>query len=125
MALGAQIINALVLQGGWDANSNAPDITGATQTGYTWIVTAAGSTDLGGLTKWQVGDMAVKIEGGWTRIAASVDTVYILQGDWDADTNTPDITGTTTVGFTWRVSVAGNTNLGGITTWALNDCLYR
>lgn len=43
------------------------------------------------------------------------------QGDWNADTNTPDITGTTDVGNFWVVSVAGNTNLNGITSWDVGD----
>ena len=49
----------------------------------------------------------------------------VLQGDWDADTNTPDITGTTVTGHTWRVSVAGNTNLGGITDWDVGDLAMK
>lgn len=48
-----------------------------------------------------------------------------IQGDWNADTNSPDITGTTTTGFTWRVSVAGTTNLGGITVWNPNDLAVK
>jgi hypothetical protein len=49
----------------------------------------------------------------------------ILQGDWNAATNTPNITGTTQTGFAWRVSVAGNTNLGGITDWLVNDLAVK
>ena len=45
----------------------------------------------------------------------------IPQGNWDALTNTPDITSTTTNGFFWIVSVDGATNLGGITDWKVND----
>lgn len=48
-----------------------------------------------------------------------------LQGDWDASTNTPDITGTTQVGHAWIVSVAGNTDLGGITDWKVNDLAIK
>jgi hypothetical protein len=48
-----------------------------------------------------------------------------IQGDWNANTNTPNISGTTTTGFTWRVSVAGSTNLGGITTWNVNDLAVK
>lgn len=48
-----------------------------------------------------------------------------LQGDWNALTNTPDITDTTTTGFAWRVSVAGTTNLGGITSWAYGDLAVK
>jgi hypothetical protein len=44
------------------------------------------------------------------------------QGSWDASTNTPDIGALTPgIGDFWIVSVAGSTNLGGITTWGLND----
>jgi hypothetical protein len=49
----------------------------------------------------------------------------ILQGDWNAATNTPNITATTQTGFAWRVSVAGNTNLGGITDWLVNDLAVK
>jgi len=49
----------------------------------------------------------------------------ILQGDWNAATNVPDITATTQTGFAWRVSVAGNTNLGGITDWLVNDLAVK
>jgi hypothetical protein len=49
----------------------------------------------------------------------------ILQGDWNAATNVPNITGTTQTGFAWRVSVAGNTNLGGITDWLVNDLAVK
>ncbi len=54
-------------------------------------------------------------------VSGIVQGSIILQGDWDADTNTPDITSESTTGFAWRVSVAGATNLGGITTWGVND----
>jgi hypothetical protein len=48
-----------------------------------------------------------------------------IQGDWNASTNTPNISTTTTTGFTWRVSVAGTTNLGGITVWNVNDLAVK
>lgn len=59
---------AIVLQGDWDADTNTPDITGATQTGYAWRVSVAGSTDLGGITDWKVNDWAVKVDTGWIKI---------------------------------------------------------
>ncbi len=43
------------------------------------------------------------------------------QGNWNASTNTPDITATTETGHFWIVSVAGTTSLGGITDWGVND----
>lgn len=45
----------------------------------------------------------------------------IPQGNWDASTNTPDITGTTATGYYWIVSVDGSTSLDGITDWKVND----
>lgn len=55
----------------------------------------------------------------------AVSGAIILQGDWDANTNTPDITTTTTTGHAWRVSVAGSTDLGGIADWGLNDLAVK
>lgn len=60
-----------------------------------------------------------------TYVDSTITGSIILQGDWNASTNTPDITGTTTNGYAWRVSVAGSTNLGGITTWAVNDLAVK
>lgn len=48
-----------------------------------------------------------------------------IQGDWNASTNTPNISTTTTTGFTWRVSVSGSTNIGGITSWNVNDLAVK
>ena len=59
----------------------------------------------------------------WKKI--SITGVITLQGDWNANTNTPDITTTTTTGYAWRVSVAGSTNLGGITTWHVGDLAVK
>lgn len=42
-------------------------------------------------------------------------------GNWNANTNSPDITGETVTGKYWVVSVAGATDLDGITTWEVND----
>lgn len=46
----------------------------------------------------------------------------VYKGEWDADTNTPPLTsGVGVQGEYYQVSVAGNTNLDGISTWALGD----
>ena len=45
----------------------------------------------------------------------------VPQGNWNASTNTPDITTTTDVGHYWIVSADGATDLGGITEWKIND----
>lgn len=58
-------------------------------------------------------------------VSSEIGAIVVLQGDWNADTNTPDITGTTTTGYAWRVSVAGSTDLGGITDWAVGDLAVK
>jgi len=63
-------INSTVrLQGDWNADTNTPDITSETTTGFAWRVSVAGSTDLGGIDDWAVGDLAVKTDSGWIKIA--------------------------------------------------------
>ncbi len=43
------------------------------------------------------------------------------QGAWNANTNTPTLPGSATTGDFWIVSVAGATDLDGITDWGVND----
>jgi len=63
------LVNSTIrLQANWDANTNTPDITGTTTTGFAWRVSVSGSTDLGGITSWVVGDLAVKTDTGWLKI---------------------------------------------------------
>ncbi len=46
----------------------------------------------------------------------------IYQGTWDASTNTPTLaSGVGTKGYLYKVSVAGTTNLDGISTWNVGD----
>jgi hypothetical protein len=53
---------------------------------------------------------------------ASIPAGLVFQGNWDASTNTPTLaSGTGTVGNYYVVSVAGNTNLDGITDWEVGD----
>jgi hypothetical protein len=57
---------------------------------------------------------------GW--VALSSLGTLIFQGTWDASTNTPTLTSSVgTAGYYYVVSVAGNTDLNGITTWTVGD----
>ena len=58
-------------------------------------------------------------------VDGAVSSAIRLQGDWNASTNSPDITTTTTTGFAWRVSTAGTTSVGGITVWAIGDLAVK
>jgi len=60
-----------------------------------------------------------------TAIDAAIATVpsgLAFQGNWNANTNTPTLSsGSGTVGHYYIVSVAGSTNLDGITDWKVGD----
>lgn len=59
---------SLIPQGNWNADTNTPDISINTTTGYFWIVSVAGNTDIGGITDWNVNDWVIKTETGWAKI---------------------------------------------------------
>lgn len=66
------------------------------------------------------------LDGGGTvptsQLPAAVLGAVKYQGTWDASTNTPTLaSGVGTQGYYYVVSVAGSTNLDGITSWAVGD----
>ena len=83
-------------QGDWNADTNTPDISTATVSGYFWIVSVAGTTNLDGITDWEINDWAVKTATGWTKVdntdkVMSVNTqtgVVVLDADDIDDTST-------------------------------------
>jgi hypothetical protein len=57
-----------------------------------------------------------------TELPAAVLGALSYQGTWDASTNTPTLTSSVgTKGYYYVVSVAGTTNLNGITDWIVGD----
>ena len=63
------IIGALSYQGTWNASTNTPTLTSSVGTkGYYYVVSVAGTTDLNGITDWQVGDWAVYNGTAWQKI---------------------------------------------------------
>jgi hypothetical protein len=59
-AIDAAVTGVLKYQGTWNASTNTPTLTSGSGTpGYYYIVSTAGSTNLDGITDWQVGDWAV------------------------------------------------------------------
>lgn len=73
-----------------------------------------------------VANGAATLDAGGTiplsQIPASLQGGVSYQGTWNATTNTPTIvSGTGTKGYYYVVSVAGSTNIDGITTWNVGD----
>jgi hypothetical protein len=60
---------ALVYQGTWNASTNTPALASGVGTqGYYYVVSVAGSTNLNGITDWQVTDWAVFNGTAWQKI---------------------------------------------------------
>lgn len=55
-SMGASAIDAAVYSGGWNASTNSPALTSTGTAGTVYRVTTAGSTSLGGVASWAVGD---------------------------------------------------------------------
>jgi len=59
----------LSYQGSWNASTNTPTLTSSVGVnGYYYIVSVAGSTNLNGITDWQVGDWAIFNGTVWQKI---------------------------------------------------------
>lgn len=76
------VTGGINIQGDWNASTNTPNISTTTTTGYTWRVSVAGTTNLGGITVWNVNDLAVKTANGWIKIdnSSTVQSVFGRQG---------------------------------------------
>ena len=56
-------------QGTWNATTNTPTLTSSVGTkGYYYVVSVAGTTNLNGVTDWQIGDWAVYNGTAWQKI---------------------------------------------------------
>jgi len=65
----ASFTGGLSYQGSWNASTNTPTLTSSVGTnGYYYIVSVAGTTNLNGVTDWQVGDWAIFNGSTWQKI---------------------------------------------------------
>ena len=100
-------------------NSNNISVTGGSMNGVTisdYVATA---------TKGVANGVA-SLDGSGTvpvsQLPAAVLGALSYQGTWNASTNTPTLTSSVgTKGYYYVVSVAGSTNLNGITDWVVGD----
>jgi hypothetical protein len=76
----ANAIGALVYKGTWDASTNTPTLTSSVgNKGDYYYVSVAGSTNLNGITDWQVGDLALFNGTIWQKID-NTDAVQSVNG---------------------------------------------
>lgn len=111
--LPAAVLGAVKYQGTWNASTNTPTLASSTGTqGYYYVVSVAGSTNLDGITDWQVGDWAIFNGSIWQKID-NTDQVTSVNGYTGtvnliySDVGAPSTTGTNATG-TWGISITGN-----------------
>jgi hypothetical protein len=67
-------------QGTWNASTNTPTLTSSTGTqGYYYVVNVAGTTNLNGITDWQIGDWAIYNGSVWQKVD-NTDAVSSVNG---------------------------------------------
>ncbi len=63
------VVGSVQYQGSWNASSNTPTITSGVGTqGHYYIVSVAGSTNIDGVSDWQVGDWIIFNGTTWDKI---------------------------------------------------------
>ena len=59
----------VAFQGSWNASTNTPTLTSSVgTTGFFYIVSVAGSTNLNGITDWEIGDWVIFGTSTWTKV---------------------------------------------------------
>ena len=116
----ANIPSGLSFEGNWNANTDTPDLSGASpDNGQFWIVSVAGNTDLDGITDWKVGDWAIYVStGAGTDGWQKVDNTSTLSGSGAANqltywTGTANVAGD--AGLTYDAT-GNNLTVGGTIT---------
>ncbi len=84
------VAGGLDYQGTWNASTNTPTLASGTGTsGYYYVVSTAGSTDLDGITDWKIGDWLIFNGSDWQKI----DQSWAIAGVNDNITSMTGLTG--------------------------------
>lgn len=84
------LIGSSIYQGVWNASTNTPALASGVGTrGYYYIVNVAGSTNLDGITDWNVGDWAIFDGTAWQQVD-NTDSVTSVNGQTGAVSLTTD-----------------------------------
>ena len=75
------ILGALSYRGTWDADTNTPTIPAAIagNKGYFYKVSTDGSTDIGGISDWRIGDWIISSGSAWDKVD-NTDSVSSVAG---------------------------------------------
>jgi len=74
------LVGGTIYKGTWNASTNTPTLTSSVGTqGWYYIVSVAGSTNLNGITDWNVGDWAIFDGSAWQKVD-NTDSVISVNG---------------------------------------------
>ena len=111
-------------QGTWTATTNTPTLTSSVGTqGYYYVVSVAGTTNLNGITDWQIGDWAIYNGSVWQKVD-NTDAVSSVNGQVGTVVLTQaDISGTvpTTRTITAGTGLTGGGDLSADRTFAIDS----
>ena len=80
MLFRSSIQGGLIYQGTWNATTNTPTLTSSVGTkGHYYVVSVAGTTNLDGITDWNVGDLAIFNGSVWEQVD-NTDAVTSVNG---------------------------------------------
>jgi hypothetical protein len=112
----------LIYKGTWNASTNTPSLASGTGTnGWYYVVSVAGSTNLNGVTDWQVGDWAIFNGTVWQKIDQTNLVTSVAGRTGDVTLSTSDISGLGTIATQAASNVAitggtiNNTSIGATT----------
>jgi len=114
------VAGVLTYQGTWNATTNTPTLTSSVGTsGYYYVVATAGSTDLNGITDWQIGDWLIFNGSAWQKIDQTNLVVSVAGRTGAITLSNTDISGLGTMSTQNANSVAitgGTATLTSLTT---------
>jgi hypothetical protein len=122
------IVGTLNYQGTWNASTNTPTLTSSVGVaGYYYVVDVAGTTNLNGITDWQVGDWVIFNGTIWQKVDQT-NTVSSVNGQTGAvsltysDVGAPSTSGVNATG-TWGIDISGKA--ANITGGAAGDLVVQ
>jgi hypothetical protein len=119
----ASVAGGLSYQGTWNASTNTPTLaSGVGVNGYYYIVATAGSTNLDGITDWQIGDWLLFNGSNWQKIDQSNLVISVAGRTGAVTLTTADVSGLGTIATqaSSNVSITGG-SITGITDLAVAD----
>jgi len=118
----ALLTGAVVYKGLWDASTNTPHLTsGVGTSGWLYIVSVAGSTNLDGITQWNVGDSTIFNGTAWDKLDGVANEVLSVFGRTGAVVATStDYSGIAMTGVSSYNGLVVTPNTGVITTGSWN-----